>query len=118
MAPSRFDTVEQFLATLPERHRATLVHIIHAIESAFPELELTVAWNVPHFKKGNHYVAGLSSLKSYVAFSPWSVEVMDAHRDSFGELESTKNLIRIPLDWEVDRHLLRRLIEARLNELG
>jgi uncharacterized protein YdhG (YjbR/CyaY superfamily) len=118
MAPPRFDTVEQFLAAEPERHRATLLRIIRTIQSEFPALELTVAWNVPHFKKGKHYVVGLSSLRNYLAFSPWSAEVMDTYRHSFGSLEATKNLIRIPLGWEVDRVLLRFLITARLDELA
>jgi uncharacterized protein YdhG (YjbR/CyaY superfamily) len=117
MATPRYDSVDAFVRAQPPSHHETLESLLGAIQSAHPELELVLAWNVPQFKLGKHYIAGVSSLKNYVAFSPWSEAVMNAHRHEFGELESTKNLIRIPLGWPVDRALLSRMIQARLDEI-
>lgn len=117
VAEPRYPSVEAYMNAQEQPHRDTLQAIVAVITHHFPELELTLAWNVPHFKLGKEYVAGLSTLKSYVAFSPWSEMVMNSHRESFGELESTKNLIRIPLGWEPDEHLLVTLVKARLSEL-
>lgn len=117
MADPRYPSVDAYLLAQAEPHRQVLEGIIAVIQRRFPELELTLAWNVPHFKRGKDYVAGLSCLKNYVAFSPWSEDVMNAYRESLGTLESTKNLIRIPLEWELDDDLVVRLVQARLQEL-
>jgi uncharacterized protein YdhG (YjbR/CyaY superfamily) len=117
MTQPRFDSVDAFLHAQPKEHRETLQSLLDAIHNAHPDLELVLAWNVPHFKEGKHYVAGVSSLKNYVAFSPWSAQVMNAYRHEGGELESTKNLVRIPLGWEVDQALLGRMVQARRDEI-
>jgi uncharacterized protein YdhG (YjbR/CyaY superfamily) len=118
MAEPRYASVGEYLTSLADPHRETIKAMLDVIQQEFPELELTLAWNVPHFRKGKHYVAGISDLKNYVAFSPWSLEVMNAHRADFGQLESTKHLIRIPLGWRVDEVLLGNLIRARLAEIS
>ncbi len=117
MADPRFASVEAYLEAQQEPHRHTLEAIMEVIEKHFPDLEPVVAWNVPHYKHGPHYVVGLSCLKGYLACSPWSEAVMDAYRDSLGALESTKNLIRIPLGWEPDEDLIVSMVRARLAEL-
>jgi uncharacterized protein YdhG (YjbR/CyaY superfamily) len=110
--------VDAYLARLPEGHRTTLEALLAVIEESFPRLELRLAWNVPHAVLGSDYVAGFSSAKAHVAFSPWSAAVLKAHRDRLGELEATANLIRIPPGWKTDRTLVRDLVAARLRELG
>jgi len=117
MATPRYDSVDAFVHAQPPSHRETLQGLLEAIHHAHPELELVLAWNVPQFKLGKHYIAGVSSLKNYLAFSPWSEAVMNAYRHEFGELEYTKNLIRIPLGWHVDQSLLSRMIQARIDEV-
>jgi uncharacterized protein len=110
-------TVQAYLGRLPDGHRATLEAILQVIAASFPELGVRLAWNVPHVTWGDRYVAGLSSSKDHVSLSPWSQAVLDAHRDRLGGLESTRNLIRIPPGWKVDRNLIRDLVTARLAEL-
>lgn len=109
--------IDAYLARLPAGHRETLAAILGVIEEEFPRLDLRLAWNVPHALLGDRYVAGLSSSKAHVAFSPWSPAVLEAHRNRLGGLEATPNLIRMPPGWKVDRDLIRDLVKARLGEL-
>lgn len=115
--PKPARTVQGYLGRLPAGHRATLESILAHIAEEFPHLGQRLAWNVPHVTLGNAHVAGLSSAKAHVSFSPWSLAVLDAHRDRLGQLEATRNLIRIPPGWKVDRALIRDLVAARLAEL-
>lgn len=117
MATPRYGSIEDYLGAQTPAHRAVVEELISIIQKDFPELELVLAWNVPQFKQGKDYVAGISTLTHYAAFSPWSEAVLDAHRSELGRLESTKHLIRIPLDWVVDRELIGRMVRARLAEL-
>ena len=117
MPASKPTTVEAYLRSLPAAHRVTASAILGFLTAAFPELELRLAWNVPHLYQGKDPVAGLSAAKGHLAFSPWSAEVLAAHRGRLGKLEATANLIRVPPGWKPDKPLLRSLVRARLAEL-
>lgn len=110
-------TVKAFLASLPPGHRDTAAAILAFLAAEFPELDLRLAWNVPHLCLGKDYVVGLSAAKGHVSLSPWSAEVLAAHRDRLKDLGSTANLIRIPPGWRLDKPLLRSLVRARLTEI-
>lgn len=110
-------TVEAYLAALPPPHRATASAILDHLVATFPDLELRLAWNVPHLCRGKDHVAGLSAAKGHLSLSPWSAKVLAAHRDRLGALEATTNLIRIPPGWKPDKPLLRSLVQGRLREL-
>ena len=117
MATPRYESLEDYLDAQTPAHRLVVEQMIATIRADFPDLVLVLAWNTPHFKSGKEYVAGISTLSTYAAFSPWSEAVMDSHRRRFGELTSTKHLVRIPLGWRVDRELLGSMVRARLAEL-
>ncbi len=110
-------TVEAYLGSLPAAHRVTASAILGLLKAEFPDLELRLAWNVPHLYRGKDPVAGLSAAKAHLSFSPWSADVLAAHRGRLGNLEATANLIRVPPGWKPDKPLLRSLVRARLAEL-
>jgi len=119
MSPSRYSSVDDYLASLAPTKARTLRSVIGFILDEFPELEPKIAWNVPQIQRDGEYVFGVSSLKDHLDLAPWSADVIDAFR---GRLEHEgyvvrKNLFRVPDDWELDRALVRDLVRARLAEL-
>ena len=119
MSPSRYNTVDDYLASLAPANARTLRSVIDFILDEFPELEPRIAWNVPQIQRDGEYVFGVSSLKDHLDLAPWSSDVIDAFR---GRLEHAgyvvrKNLFQVPDDWELDRALVRDLVRARLAEL-
>ena len=119
MSPSRYSTVDDYLASLAPAKARTLRSVIDFILDEFPELEPRIAWNVPQIQRDGEYVFGVSSLKDHLDLAPWSSDVIDAFR---GRLEHAgyvvrKNLFQVPDDWELDRALVRDLVRARLAEL-
>ena len=119
MSPSRYSSVDDYLAALAPAKARTLRSVIGFILDEFPELEPKIAWNVPQFQRDGEYVFGVSSLKDHLDLAPWSSDVIDAVR---GRLEREgyvvrKNLFQVPDDWELDRALVRDLVRARLAEL-
>lgn len=117
MSAKRPAHVDGYLAGLPPAHRETLTSILGCLTTKFPQLELRLAWNVPHLCLGNDYVVGFSAAKGHVSFSPWSAKVLAAHRSQLGKLEATTHLIRIPPGWKLDQPLLISLVRSRLSEL-
>ena len=117
---SKFASVEDYLASLDTQKASTLRAIIDFILTQFPQLECKISWNVPQVHFQGEYVFGVSGLKSHLALAPWSSRVIEDFR---GRLESQKyivqkNLFQIPVDWQVDKELLKDLVRARLAELN
>jgi len=110
-------TVAAYIKALPLAQGQMLAALVNGIKADFPQLELRLAWNVPHFCLGKAYVVGISAAKNHLSFSPWSKQVIAAHQKSLLGLATTENLIRIPLGWELNRSLIYSLVKARLQEL-
>ncbi|MEJ6506610.1 MAG: DUF1801 domain-containing protein [Microbacteriaceae bacterium] len=113
-----FLDAEDYLAHQSPDQANALRTLMDAIGESFPELEVTLAWNVPHFRQGKDYVAGLSAAKDWVSFSPWSKKVMGALRGRLAGYSTTENLIRIGLDHSIDTALFIDLVAARLDEIA
>jgi uncharacterized protein YdhG (YjbR/CyaY superfamily) len=117
LAAKRFETVDEYLAGLDETKRKTMGGIIDAITSEFPELEAKIAWNLPMIHSQGTYVAGLAAYKNHISFSPWSEAVVAGLASRLSGYETTKNTIKVPVDWQIDVGLVRDLVAGRLAEI-
>jgi uncharacterized protein YdhG (YjbR/CyaY superfamily) len=118
MSSPRFNSVEDYLASLDDPTKArTLRSVIDFILNQFPELESKVSWNVPTIHRNGKYVVGLAAYKNHLTFSPWSSDVIEDFKERLGKYVVFKNCFQIPVDWEIDRELVKDLVLARLAEL-
>lgn len=113
----RFNTVEEYLASQDPVKAATLRAIIDLILDQFPDLESKIAWNVPTIHRNGKYVAGVCAYKRHLTFSAWSPRVIDDFKGRLGRFVVWKNCFQVPVDWPVDRALVKDLVRARLAEL-
>ena len=114
---SRFNSVEDYLASLDATKARTIRAVIESILEQFPELEVKISWNVPQIHRNGQYVFGVSALKNHLALAPWSARVIEDFRARLEQYVVRKNLFQIPVDWEIDAELLQNLVRARLAEL-
>ena len=114
----RFSSVEEYLASLEDPTKEkTLRSVIDLILSQFPGLESKIAWNVPTIHRNGKYVAGVCAYKHHLTFSPWSSRVIEGFKVRLGKFVVFKTCFQIPVDWEIDRELVKDLVRARLAEL-
>jgi uncharacterized protein YdhG (YjbR/CyaY superfamily) len=118
MGTQKFASVDEYLASVQAVKARTLRAIITFVLSEFPELEVKMAWNVPHIHRNGSYVAGLAAYKNHLTFAPWSASVMEAFKPRLGDFVVFKNCFQIPVDWPVDEALVKDLVRARLAELS
>jgi uncharacterized protein len=114
---SRFDSLEDYLASLDRMKAKTIRAVLESILTQFPELEVKISWNVPQIHRDGQYVLGVSALKSHLSLAPWSARVIEDFRARLEQYVVRKNLFQIPVDWEIDAGLLNDLVRARLAEL-
>ena len=117
MVAKRFETVDQYLASLDETKRKTMSEILDLVTTEFPELETRIAWNLPMIHKQGKYVVGLAAYKNHLSFSPWSAAVIESFATRLSDYVTTKNMFQVPVDWQIDASLVRDLVSARLAEL-
>lgn len=117
MKASKFSSVEDYLASQDPTKEKTLRSIVDFILTQFPELESKISWNVPTLHRKGKYVVGLAAYKNHLTFSPWSPRVMEDFKERLGKFVVFKNCFQIPVDWKVDKKLLKDLVRARLAEL-
>jgi uncharacterized protein len=114
----RFNSVAEYLASLDDPAKAkTLRSVIDLIVSQFPELEPKISWNVPTIHRNGKYVVGLAAYKHHLTFSPWSPRVIADFKARLEKFVLFKNCFQIPVDWKVDKGLVKDLVRARLAEL-
>ena len=117
MKSPRFNSVRKYLASQDPTKARTLRSVIDFILTQFPKLESKISWNVPTIHRNGKYVAGICAYKNHLTFSPWSPRVIEDFKARLGKFVVWKNCFQIPVDWEIDRKLLKDLVRARLAEL-
>ena len=113
----KFSSVEDYLASQDPTKARTLRSVIDLILAEFPELESKISWNVPTVHRKGKYVAGICAYKHHLTFAPWSPPVIGDFKVRLGKFVVWKNCFQIPVDWEIDRELVKDLVRARLAEL-
>jgi uncharacterized protein len=118
MTSPRFNSVEEYLVSLndPAKER-TISSLIDFILKQYPGLESKISWNVPTIHMNGKYVVGIAAYRHHLTFSPWSPQVMKDFKERLAKFVVFKNCFQIPVDWEMDRKLIKDLVKARLAEL-
>ena len=117
MNSPRFNSVEEYLASVDATKEKTLRSVINLILTQFPELESKISWNVPTIHWKGKYVVGLAAYNRHLTFSPWSPRVIENFKVRLGKFVLFKNCFQIPVDWQIDKELVKDLVRARLAEL-
>ncbi len=64
------------------------------------------------------YVVGLSVAKHHILINPFSADVLAALGDRLAGYDVNKRTFKVPLDWAIDKDLLRTMVQARLAEVS
>lgn len=112
----RYETIDGYFAQFDAAQVKTARGVLRAAMSASPALELAIAWNKPMVRLGARYVFGVAVFRKHILVSPWSADVLTAFADRFDGCKLNKKTIGVPLDWKVDKVLIREMVEARMSE--
>jgi uncharacterized protein len=117
MKSPKFKSVGDYLASQDSVKARTLRSVIDFILTQFPELESKISWNVPTIHRNGKYVFGLAAYKNHLTLAPWSPRVIEDFKVRLGKFVVWKSCFQIPVDWKIDRKLVKDLVRARLAEL-
>lgn len=106
----KFADPEAYFASLPAVPARTMRAIFTSLQTDFPDLDLVIAWNQPMLKVGKKYVFGASAATNHILLAPWDASLLTALAPRLADYEVNKKTIRVPVDWTVDKKLLRDLV--------
>ena len=113
----KFGSLEEYLNSLDVEKAETLESIIEYILSQFPQLDVKISWNVPQIHRYGKYVFGLAAFKKHLTLNPWSPKVMAEFKPRLKDYVSGSTTFQVPVDWKIEKKLLKDLVRARLKEL-
>ena len=110
--------VDAYLAKLPADVQKALEGLRKAIRATAPEAEEGFSYGVPAFKFNGKALVCFAAFKNHCGFYPMSSEVLNSFADDLTEYETAKGTIRFDPKKPPPATLVKRIVKARLTELG
>ncbi|HET6953435.1 MAG TPA: DUF1801 domain-containing protein [Acidimicrobiales bacterium] len=112
------DEIDAYLAGVEAPARRTLEELRRTILQAVPDAEEGLAYGVPAFKVGGKSVAGFAAFKNHLSYLPHSGSVLADLGDDVAGYETSKGSLRFAVDAPLPERLVKKLVAARMRELG
>ncbi len=110
------DSIEAYLAALPEASRAALEQLRKTIKAAAPEATEAISYGMPAFKDHGRMLVYYAAFKRHYSLFPASKGVLEALREELQPYEVGKGTIRFRMDQPVPAALVQRIVKVRLDE--
>jgi len=109
-----FADIDDYLATVPEPHRSTLIVLRKRIHTALPGAQEFITYNLPTFKREGHSIAGFGAFKRHCSYFPMSGSVLDQLGDDLEGFTTSRGALQFPTDKPLSQALVRKLVRTRL----
>ncbi len=110
--------VDAYIAALDEPKRSTLEALRRTILEVAPDAEQVISYKVPAFKVGGKTIAGFAAFKNHLSYLPFSGSVLPRLASDLTGYSGTKSALHFAIDEPLPKPLVKKLIAARLAELG
>ena len=111
--PSRPQTVDEYLAAVPEPSRSTLEWVRAAIRSVVPpEATEAISYGIPAFQYDGPLV-WFAAFSGHCSFFP-TASVIEAFKNELKEYKTSKGTIHFPMDKPLPPALVKKMVKARL----
>jgi uncharacterized protein YdhG (YjbR/CyaY superfamily) len=110
------ESVDAYLAALPDDARVTLERIREAIVAAAPKATETIAYGMPAFTYAGRPLVYYAAFKKHCSFFPASYHVMESFAEELSKYDVEKGTIRFPLGKPLPAALVRKIVKARIRE--
>ena len=112
----RYESVDAYLADLPEDVRRTLEPVRKAIAAAAPKAVETISYGMPAFASDGRVLVYFAAFKKHCSLFPASDQVMEMFADELAGYDIQKGTIRFPIGKPPPAALVKRIVKARVAE--
>lgn len=113
---NRPDTVEAYLAAVPEPMRGALEDLRTAIRAAAPGATETIAYRMPAFRENGRTLVSYAAFKDHCSLFPMSLGVIASLSDELKPYRSGRGTLRFVPERPIPAALVRTVVRARVAE--
>ncbi|CAB4640259.1 MAG: hypothetical protein F2612_04755 [Actinobacteria bacterium] len=110
--------VDDFLGAVPEPQQSTLRELRAMLKKILPDGEEKIHYGVPAIQINGKSIAGYASAKRHCSYYPHSGALLETLADSLTKYDYSKGTLHFPVDKCLPISLVRKLVKARLEQLG
>lgn len=110
------DSIDQYLAGLPEDQRTTLEGLRKTIKAAAPKAEECISYQLPAFRLDGRSLVAFGATGRHCAFYPMSSATVADYQEELKGFATSKGTIRFQPDRPLPAYLVRKLVKARIAE--
>jgi uncharacterized protein YdhG (YjbR/CyaY superfamily) len=107
-------TVDDYLAALPEEARATLEKLRKTIKAAAPKATEGISYQMPMYKQ-NGMLVGFAAFKNHCSFFPGAKPVQ-TFKDELKAYKTSKGTIQFPVGKPIPAGLVKKIVKSRIAE--
>jgi uncharacterized protein YdhG (YjbR/CyaY superfamily) len=115
MPMPRFDTVDAYVASIPEPARSRLTELRRLVHAAAPEATEALSYGIIGYKHHGVLVY-IGAAKKHVALHAVGTALMDAYAGELTSYRARDYTIRFPLDKPLPVELVTKLVKGRIAE--
>ena len=109
--------VDEYLRGVEDPKRSTLEALRRTILEIVPEAEQVISYRVPAFRVRGQIIAGFAAFKDHLSYLPFSGSVLEQLGDELAGYVMTKSSLHFPVDQDLPKALVKKLVAARLAEV-
>lgn len=110
--------IDDYLRTVPDDRRRALDDLRKKIRSVVPDVEECISYGMPAFRLPGGVVAGFQATTKGGSYYPFSGSTLATVAPFVRDYDQTKSALHFVPDEPLPLSLVRRLIKARLAEIG
>ncbi|MEK7187918.1 MAG: DUF1801 domain-containing protein [Patescibacteria group bacterium] len=117
MPTKKPETIDAYLATVPETHRAGLKKLRSQIKKLYPRATEHISYGMPLFKLDGHPLAGFRAAKEHSAIFVWSGTALKTLGTLLKNYDTGMGTVRFPPNKLFPEKILKAILAARAREI-
>jgi len=110
---SKYESVDDYMAGLPDDRRAAMEQLRSTIRAAAPDATEAISYNMPSFRQDGRFLVSYEAFKAHYSLFPWNDEMVEELGEELKPYAVGKGTIRFPADQPIPVDLVTRIIEIR-----
>ncbi|MBN1330895.1 MAG: DUF1801 domain-containing protein [Candidatus Heimdallarchaeota archaeon] len=114
MSNKKLATIDEYIATFPEKTQEILKKIRKIIHDSTPhEVEETISYQIPTFKLKKKNLVHFAAYKHHIGFYPTSSGI-EEFKNELSSYETSKGTVRFPIKDSIPYELIRKIVHYRV----
>jgi uncharacterized protein YdhG (YjbR/CyaY superfamily) len=110
--------IDSYLEAVAAEKRLALENLRATLHSLVDNLEECISYGLPAFRWNGKVLVGFGAAARHCAFYPWSSNIVHRFPEELAGYSTSKGAIRFQPDHPLPTSLLRKLVEARMEEVS